>query len=277
MSPTELVRRAHQRGIRILALTDHDTTSGIAEARQACEALGMHLVNGIELSCTWSATTIHVLGYDFDLQSAPLNGLIERLQNARWQRAEKIDQRLAAKGMPGCLEGARSVQAGLGESGQPPARPHFAEYLVRAGHVRDYAEAFNKWLGAGKIGDVKQYWPEFADVMQVLRDAQAWISLAHPYHYNFTRSKRRRLVAEFAGLGGHALEISNGLQPVEQVGTLAGMAREFNLQITAGSDFHVPRNWSELGLYRAPAEDLTPLWQQFTIPDAIREPAPGAM
>ncbi|YCO43522.1 PHP domain-containing protein [Thiopseudomonas denitrificans] len=277
LTPTALVQRAHERGIRILALTDHDTLKGIGEARQACDALGMHLVNGIELSCTWAATTIHVLGYDFALDSIPLNALIRRLQDGRWQRAEKISQRLAAKGMPGCLEGARAIQAGLGEQEQPPARPHFAAYMVQAGYARDHAEAFDKWLGAGKLGDVKQFWPEFAEVMQVLGEAQAFTSLAHPYHYSFTRSKRRRLVADFAERGGHALEVSNGPQPPEQVGTLAVMAREFGLKVTAGSDFHMPRNWSELGLYRAPASDLTPLWHSFAVPDSLREPEIGVL
>lgn len=275
MSPAALVQRAHERGIRVLALTDHDTLKGIGEARQACQALGMHLVNGIELSCTWSATTIHVLGYDFALDSPPLTALVERLQKGRWQRAEKIDQRLAAKGMPGCLEGARSVQAELGEHEQPPARPHFAAYMVEAGYAKDHSEAFDKWLGAGKIGDVKQYWPEFEEVMQVLGQAQAKISLAHPYHYKFTRSKRRRLVADFVQQGGHALEVSNGMQPAEQVGTLAVMAREFGLQMTAGSDFHMPRSWSELGLYQTPAKDLEPLWHSFAVPDALKGPEDG--
>lgn len=277
MTPSALVQRAHERAIRILALTDHDTLKGINEARQACDELGMHLVNGIELSCTWSATTIHVLGYDFVLDSAPLVALVERLQKGRWQRAEKIDQRLAAKGMPGCLEGARAMQAELGEHEQPPARPHFAAYMVQAGYAKDHGEAFDKWLGAGKIGDVKQYWPEFAEVMQVLGEAGAHISLAHPYHYKFTRSKRRRLVADFVAQGGHALEVSNGMQPPEQVGTLAVMAREFGLQVTAGSDFHAAHNWSELGLYRAPAEDLTPLWHSFSVPDSLKEQVHGVL
>lgn len=269
------MQRAHERGIKVLALTDHDTLKGIAEARQAGEALGVQLVNGIELSCSWNSTTIHVLGYDFALDAPALNALVDRLQDGRWQRAQKIADRLAAKGMPDTLDGARAVQAELGEHDQPPARPHFAEHLVRAGHVRDHGEAFNKWLGAGKIGDVKQFWPEFGEVMQVLGEANAWISLAHPNHYNFTRSKRRRLVQDFKEQGGHAIEVSNGLQPAEQVGTLSVMAREFGLEITAGSDFHAPRTWSELGLYRAPADDLTPLWHRFSLYGSMVEPVAG--
>lgn len=151
----------------------------------------------------------------------------------------------------------------LGDSGNAPARPHFAEFLVRAGHVRDRAEAFRKWLGAGKLGDVKQHWPSLEQTVSTLREADAWISLAHPWQYAFTRSKRRRLVADFVQAGGHALEVVNGMQPLEQVGGLTILAREFGLKASAGSDFHAPGDWSELGLYRPLPEDLSPLWRCF--------------
>ncbi len=161
------------------------------------------------------------------------------------------------------------MQQELGDSGNAPARPHFAEFLVRAGHVRDRAEAFRKWLGAGKLGDVKQHWPTLDHTVRVLAESGAWISLAHPWQYDFTRSKRRRLVADFAQAGGHALEVVNGLQPLEQVGGLSILAREFGLMASVGSDFHAPGDWSELGLYRALPEDLSPLWARFEEQPAI--------
>ena len=136
LSPTDLVARAHEHGVQTLALTDHDTLEGLAEARQACHARGMRWVSGVELSCTWGGATIHVLGYNFPLDAPPLLQAIEALHRGRWLRAEEIDKRLAAKGMPGALDGARAVQQELGDSGNAPARPHFAEFLVRAGHVR---------------------------------------------------------------------------------------------------------------------------------------------
>lgn len=271
LAPASLVARAHQRGIGLLALTDHDTLEGLDEAHRTAQELGVQLVNGIELSCTWGGATIHVLGYAFEREAPALRQAIEALHHGRWQRAEEIDQRLAAKGMPGALDGARAVQQELGDSGNAPARPHFAEFLVRAGHVRDRAEAFRKWLGAGKLGDVKQHWPELEVVVDTLRAADAWVSLAHPWQYDFTRSKRRRLVAAFAAAGGHALEVVNGMQPVEQVGGLAILAREFCLMASAGSDFHAPGDWSELGLYRPLPDDLTALWKRFehAQPDAV--------
>lgn len=259
LTPRELVLRAHEQGVKTLALTDHDTTEGLAEAHQAAKEVGIHLINGIELSCVWGGTTIHILGYDFALDDPAITAVTDTLHKGRWLRSEEISRRLAAKGIPGALEGAQAIQAALGNSNNAPARPHFAQFLVSAGHVRDHTEAFRKWLGAGKIGDVKQHWPTFEETMASLAQAKALISLAHLYHYKFTRTKRRRLVQDFVNAGGHALEVVNGLQPAEQVGTLSILAREFNLKVTAGSDFHLPRQWSELGRYRAVPEDLTPL------------------
>lgn len=263
LSPATVVARAHERGVRVLALTDHDTIEGLPEAQQRAAELGLQLVNGIELSCTWGGATIHVLGYGFALDAPAIEAAVQSLHTGRWARAEEIDRRLARIGFTGCLQGARAVQQELGDSGNAPARPHFAEYLVRAGFVADRAEAFRKWLGAGKLGDVKQHWPSLAEVLATLRAADAWISLAHPAQYDFTRSKRRRLVGEFVSGGGHAIEVVNGLQPAEQVGTLAILAREFGMLVSAGSDFHAPGDWSELGMYRPVPDDLPPLWARF--------------
>jgi len=263
LAPALVVARAHEQGVRLLALTDHDTLEGLDEARAAANALDLQLINGIELSCLWGGATIHVLGYAFDATAPALLQAIADLRAGRWLRAEEIDRRLALKGMPGALDGARAEQQALGDSGNAPARPHFADFMVNAGHVKDRAEAFRKWLGSGKLGDVKQHWPTLDQALGTLREAGAWISLAHPMQYNFTRSKRRKLIADFCQAGGHALEVVNGLQPAEQVGSLAILAREFGLMASLGSDFHAPGAWSELGMHRPLPDDLTPLWLRF--------------
>lgn len=263
LSPTELVARAYEQGVRVMALTDHDTLEGQVEARQAMRERGMQWVSGVELSCTWAGATIHVLGYGFALDAPPLLEAVEALHRGRWLRAEEISRRLAAKGMPGALEGARAIQQALGDSGNAPARPHFADFLISAGHVKDRAEAFRKWLGAGKLGDVKLHWPTLDDTVETLRKSGAWVSLAHPMHYELTRSKRRRLIADYIQAGGQALEVVNGMQPAEQVGTLSILTREFGLLASAGSDFHGPGTWSEIGVYRPLPEDLPPLWRRF--------------
>lgn len=263
LAPAVVVARAFEQGVRVLALTDHDTLDGLDEAGEAARALGMQLINGIELSCTWGGATIHVLGYAFDREAPALLQAIAELHEGRWLRAVEIAKRLEAKGMPGALEGARAQQQALGDSGNAPARPHFADFLVQGGYVKDRAEAFRKWLGSGKLGDVKQHWPELTQAVDTLRRAGAWVSLAHPWQYDFTRTKRRKLVADFVAAGGHSLEVVNGMQPAEQVGSLAILAREFGTFVTAGSDFHAPGLWSELGVYRPLPEDLPPLWARF--------------
>lgn len=263
LAPAELVARAKARGVEVLALTDHDTLEGLPAAHAAASEQGIRLIPGIEMSCQWGGATIHVLGYAFATDAPALEAAIAALHEGRWQRAELISRRLALKGLHGALEGARAIQTELGDSGNAPARPHFADFLVRAGHVRDRAEAFRKWLGNGKLGDVKQHWPELADAVATLRCAGAWISLAHPLQYDFTRSKRRKLVGAFIEAGGHSIEVVNGMQPAEQVGTLAILAREFGLMVSAGSDFHAPGEWAELGMYRPVPDDLPPLWTRF--------------
>ncbi len=263
LAPAVVVARAHERGVRVLALTDHDTLEGLDEARSAANDLDMQLINGIELSCMWGGATIHVLGYGFATDAPALLKAIADLHSGRWLRAEEIDRRLALKGMPGALDGARAIQQELGDSGNAPARPHFADFLVRAGYVKDRGEAFRKWLGSGKLGDVKQHWPSLEDAVRTLREAGAWVSMAHPWQYDFTRSKRRKLVVDFVAAGGQALEVVNGMQPAEQVGGLAILAREFGLLASVGSDFHAPGDWSELGMYRPLPDDLAPLWMRF--------------
>jgi len=272
LAPDELVQRAHDRGIRLLSLTDHDTVAGIGQASSKAQELGLHLVNGVELSCNWGGATIHILGYDFCLQNNVLNELFEQMHEARWLRAKEIDRRLEKAGFAGCLEGAQQLQK---HQAMPPARPHFASFMVNKGYVSDHGQAFKKWLGAGKLGDVKQHWPELEKIMHCLVTADARISLAHPYQYNFTNSKRRRLVAQFKELGGEAVEVSNGMQPPDQVAVLSKMATDFALKVTAGSDFHAPHQFAEIGSYRTPGKGLDYLWHDFVLPEEFT-PAMGA-
>ena len=133
LAPAVLVARAFEKGVRVLALTDHDTLEGLDEAREAAQALGMQLINGVELSCTWGGATIHVLGYGFDQTAPSLVQAIAQLHDGRWLRSEEISRKLSLKGMPGALDGARAIQQELGDSGNAPARPHFADWMVREG------------------------------------------------------------------------------------------------------------------------------------------------
>lgn len=262
LEPAELMRRAAASGVELVALTDHDCLDGQQVAQVTAESLGMRWVSGIELSAQWQGHTLHILGYGFDPQAPGLVEAIDKVQEGRWRRAEQIAQRLAGKNMPDALEGALAVQHRTGaELHSPPARPHFADWMVEAGHVRDRAEAFRKWLGAGKLGDIKQHWPGLPEAIEPLRAAGGMAVIAHPWQYGFTRSRLRRLLRDFAQAGGRGIEVANGMQPPEQVAYLAKLSIEFGFLASCGSDFHNPDSpWMALGKMTAIPEDCTPVW-----------------
>ena len=268
LAPAELMARAAAAGVELVALTDHDCVDGLPEARAAAAAHGMAWVSGVELSAQWQGHTIHILGYGFDSEAPTLVEALAGVRDGRWQRAEQIAARLAAKRMPGALEGALAVQKATGsDPGSPPARPHFADWMVEAGYVRDRGEAFRKWLGAGKLGDIKQHWPTLATAVAQLRDAGGLAVLAHPWHYGFTRARIRRLLRDFAEAGGRGIEVANGKQPPEQVAVLARMSSEFGFLASAGSDFHHPDSpWMALGQMTPLPAECAPIWQDARFP-----------
>lgn len=235
LAPAELVRRAIAAGVSVLAITDHDTLAGYHQAREEADNFpaGFSLVPGVELSCQWSGTTLHVLGLDVDVENPILVQGLERLGKARLDRAAMISERLARLGFEGALEGARA-KAGASQLG----RPHFASWMVEREYVRDVKEAFDKYLGAGKTGDVKAFWPTLDEVTGWLVEAGGRAVLAHPGKYRMTRTKLRSLLREFCGAGGAGLEVVCGRQPRAQSLEFCKLAAEFDLVISAGSDFH---------------------------------------
>lgn len=271
LAPSELMARAAASGVELISLTDHDCLDGLDAAREAAAQLSMNWVSGVELSAQWQGHTVHVLGYGFDTQSSLLLDALAAVRDGRWQRAEQIATRLAAKRMPGALEGALAIQQAVGSDlGSPPARPHFADWMVQAGHVRDRGEAFRKWLGAGKLGDIKQHWPTLAEAVQQLRDADGVAVLAHPWHYGFTRSRLRRLLRDFAEAGGRGIEVVNGKQAPEHVAVLARLSQEFGFLASCGSDFHHPdAPWMALGAMTRLPPTCEPLWLDERFANAV--------
>lgn len=262
LDPSELMRDAAAAGVSIVALTDHDCLDGLPLAAQSARELGMHWISGVELSAQWQGHTLHVLGYGFDPHSPEFMQSIDSVRDGRWQRAEQISRKLESKRMPGALAGAMAAQtAAGGDPHSPPARPHFADWMVEAGHVRDRAEAFRKWLGAGKLGDIKQHWPELPEAVAQIRAAGGMAVMAHPWHYGFTRSKLRRALKDFAQAGGRGIEVVNGQQAVEQVAYLGKLAEEFGFLASCGSDFHHPDSpWAALGKMTPLPPQCTPVW-----------------
>jgi predicted metal-dependent phosphoesterase TrpH len=262
LTPEDLVARAAEQGVSHLALTDHDTIAGLAQARARGQELGLSLISGVELSCVWRSHTIHVVGLDFDeADPAFLEALAQQNEN-RWQRARLIADRLARLKVDGLLEKATALAGG-----DVPGRPHFAQVLVNAEVVPKTAHAFKRYLGSGKPGDVKACWPELSEVVQWITDAGGIAVLAHPRKYRLTATRLRELTADFRRAGGRAIEVSVSGQSSGDLGFVAELARREQLLASQGSDFHFPgAPWCELGRIMKMPEGLEPVWHHFRQP-----------
>ncbi|MGH1440717.1 MAG: PHP domain-containing protein [Cellvibrionaceae bacterium] len=232
LSPTELVALAKLNKVDVLALTDHDTIVGVQEAKMAAGD-DLHIISGIELSSVWNGRNIHVVGLNIDIESEALIAALEEQAQARLDRAKMIAQRLEKAGIQGVWEGVQHY-AKDGNIG----RPHFAQYLVDADYVDSFAQAFKRYLGAGKIGDVKQQWPELDKVIAWINAAGGVAVLAHPDKYDMTRTKLYSLLQDFVDAGGRGIEIVSGRQEPGVTSKLIRAALDFSLLISCGSDFH---------------------------------------
>lgn len=260
LRPQALVSRAKEMGVTVLALTDHDTTAGLDEARQAAADLDITLINGIEFSCLWNGIGIHIVGLNFDALHPQIISAEAQQTHSREERAELIDLRLSKVGIHGSLEGARRLSGG-GVIG----RPHFAQYLIEKGHVSSMNAAFKRYLGAGKPGDVKQMWPSIEQAVEWINAAGGTAVVAHPDKYKMTRTKLRRLLDDFIVAGGQAMEVVSGNQQPATTRDLRLIAQQKELYASCGSDFHVPdQPWQELGRYSSMPEDLPAVWELWT-------------
>lgn len=257
LSPAELVQRARLQGVTALALTDHDTTAGLAEARAAAAEAGIRFIDGIELSTTWQGKCLHVVGLNVDPAYPPLAEAIHNLQNTRLERAEQIALKLEKKRIPGALEAVRKA-AGAGMI----TRTHFADFLLSQGHVGTLQEAFDRYLAKGKPAYVPTPWVELEIGVGWLRQSGGVAVLAHPTRYDLTASWMRRLLAEFKAFGGQAIEVVTGRSTDEEIKRVGDYARRFELAGSAGSDFHNPANqWVELGRLEALPDGIVPVWE----------------
>ncbi len=257
LSPQMLVSRAKEHEVDVLALTDHDTIAGLFLAQSAADACGVKLINGIEFSSQWGKSGVHIVGLGLTLDAQPLLDAINRQRSARINRAEQIAQKLAKVGFADALSGAQAI-AGEAVVG----RPHFAQYLVNIGATTNINSAFKKFLGAGKVADVKYPWPDVLTVIEWVHAAGGVAVLAHPGKYDLTRIKMCALVKDFKAAGGDALEVISGQQASALTEDLARIALANDLAASCGSDFHTPNQaWQELGNFSNLPPGCKPVWE----------------
>ncbi len=254
---------AHARGLAAVALTDHDTTAGIGEARARAEALGMELVAGVEIEADRYAGVLHILGYFVDPDSAGLAALLSRVQAARARRNGAILERLGALGIS--LDPAAIAQA----AGHSLGRPHIAEALVRSGAARDYRDAFARFLGDGRAAHVPLERPTSSEIIGAIRGAGGLAVLAHPVTLRCQSSLELRTVVQRLrdeGLAG-VETIHPAIDRLEREG-LEQLAARCGLVATGGSDFHALARREDRGVGftrdRVPYERLAALKERLS-------------
>ncbi|CDT86414.1 putative metal-dependent phosphoesterase [Vibrio coralliirubri] len=244
LTPPELIDRALGFNIEALAITDHDTTDGLAEARNyiADNNLPIQLINGIEISTVWQNKDIHIVGLNVDPESPELKALIEQQKQHRIGRAEMIAQRLEKATREGVLEEVKLI---AGDA--PITRAHFAKWLVDNGYAKTMQQVFKKFLTRNNPGYVPPMWCSMSDAVTAIHAAGGQAVLAHPGRYGLTAKWVKRLLAAFVEAKGDAMEVAQPQQAQQERRTLADYAIQYKLLASQGSDFHYPSPWMELG------------------------------
>lgn len=234
MQVKDLLDLAKSNGGKYLALTDHDTVDGIAEARAYAKQIGLHFIGGVEISVTWEKNELlHILGLNIDETNTDLINNLNSIRSNRLSRAEKIAANLAKLGIKDALAGAMSY------CNEPNAisRTHFSRFLVDNGYARP-GKAFEKYLAPGKAGYVSQKWAGLQDAINWIINSGGIAVIAHPCRYKFTRSKLLKLIDQFKEYGGIGIEVVSSSHSLSDIDDMAKIAKSENLLASIGSDFH---------------------------------------
>jgi predicted metal-dependent phosphoesterase TrpH len=234
-TPAELVRKARVVGLDVVALTDHDTFDGLDEAATEGERLGIRVVRGMELSCSRRGDSVHVLAYGADPANPGLAAEMARVRDGRLGRLAGVLAKLAELGVP---VSEADVMAQVGDS-PSVGRPHIADALIKAGHVRDRQEAFDRFLADGGPAHVHRYTIEVDRGIDLVHQAGGLAVIAHPWgrgrEYTLPPSALEALAGDH-GLDG--IEVDHQDHDSETRERLRALADDLGLLATGASDYH---------------------------------------
>ena len=237
LTPTALVQHAAGCGVQVLAVTDHDVTSGLTEAKTAATVNNISLVPGIEISVTWAHQTIHVVGLHIDPDNSVLQSGLEKLHAFRVWRAEEIARRLDKAQIPGSLDAVKTYA-----SGEIISRTHFARFLVAEGYAKDMKQVFRRYLVRNKPGYVPGQWADLDEALDWIHGAGGIAVLAHPARYQISSQRLRQLLGHFRDRGGAGIEVVSGSHSQGDILRFAQLAEHFGFYASRGSDYHGPEN-----------------------------------
>jgi 3',5'-nucleoside bisphosphate phosphatase len=243
--PAALVRRAHSRGLDVVALTDHDTYDGWAEAREAADECGIELVPGVEISTELRGYGVHLLAYHVNPGYRPLARELARIRIDRRDRLQRISTRLTQAGMPVELSEILAMAKGASTVG----RPHVADVMVAKGYVGSRDEAFAGWLSFGCVGYVEKYAPDLVDTIHRVHAAGGAAVLAHPWGRGSRDLFDADTLAMLAAAGLDGIEVDHQDHSSAHRQELRALAADLGLVVTGASDYHGRgKNNHELGV-----------------------------
>lgn len=274
-SPSEVVQKAHATGVKVLALTDHDTILGISEARQMADSLGITLINGVEISCrhrviggyskkpAQSEKVIHVLGLGFS-DSEKINAKLSAIQANRESRGYAMCEKVAKTFNLPIDEIWEAVLIQAKGNPQAVGRTHLAKVMADKGLVSDVQKAFTGYLADHKSCYVALDGLSLKDCVQLIHDCGGRAALAHATRYNLTATKVRKLIADFAQVGGDAIELPARNEPTSTRHMVDRAIKEHGLKVSIGSDFHgTTMPWRLLGDVPKLHEGQIGVWELF--------------
>ncbi len=259
LPPQQLVARAIEQGVDVLALTDHDGTEGIEQALLAANDTKLTLIVGVEISVTWQNQTVHIIGLNIDHHNVDLQAGLGEIREFRRERAVNIAEKLEKVGIMGAYEGASQYASDV-----MLGRVHFAQFLVAAGYAKNMGDVFKRFMVKNKPGYVTGQWASLEQAVNWITASGGQAVIAHPARYKMTSSKLKRLIDDFKIYGGTGMEVVSGRQHPEEIKTLAKLANQYELLASRGSDFHSPDNqWIELGRLPELPTSVTPIWHHW--------------
>jgi predicted metal-dependent phosphoesterase TrpH len=252
-SPEDLVERCWNKGIRTMAVTDHDTMAGVEPTQRAAEARGMMCLPGIEITSVHGGKDVHMLAYFLPPDTPGLQPMLLAQRKQRVDRALEIASRLATLGAP--VDADAMVEAAAG-SGKSLARPQIAQALIAAGHVATVAEAFDRYLGEDSPAFVPHTGVSPEEVVALVRSGGGIPSLAHPGY-----RPKDEIIPSLVAAGLVGIEVYHSSHDESATSHYLAIARQHGLLVTGGSDFHGPGTRREefFGVVNLPPSDLQAL------------------
>ena len=252
LSPAELAMRAHDKGVGLLAVSDHDSISGIAEAKELVRSKGLSLrvIEAIEISAQSDFGEIHIVGLNIDASNTELVTLTKQQQQKRWSRVEAMELKFKKIKIEGVLADLKA------KCKQVVTRSHVARSLVSLGHAKDNNHAFKKFIGKKGLIKVASNWVNMESAIGTIHAAGGLAILAHPTRYPMSNRRIGYLIEEFKIAGGDAIEVSYPSVSPDKMGWLEVQREKNDLLASGGSDFHYPDlKWSDLGYFPKISDD----------------------